>query len=80
MKFFTKAAGLLAGAVAVALAAAPAHPPVAPIADGWQNLFDGKTLTGWKRLAGTADYRVENGAIVGTAVLGSGNTFLVTER
>jgi len=43
-------------------------------------LFDGKTLKGWKRLAGTADYKVENGAIVGTTVLNSGNTFLVTEK
>lgn len=48
--------------------------------DGWQNLFDGRTLTGWKRLAGTADYQVENGAIVGTTVMNSGNTFLVTEQ
>ncbi len=43
-------------------------------------LFDGKTLNGWKRLAGGADYKVENGAIVGTTVLNSGNTFLVTEK
>ena len=44
------------------------------------SLFDGKTLKGWKRLAGTADYKVVNGAIVGTTVLNSGNTFLVTEK
>jgi hypothetical protein len=44
------------------------------------SLFDGKTLKGWKRLAGTADYKVEDGAIVGTTVLNSGNTFLVTEK
>jgi hypothetical protein len=43
-------------------------------------IFDGKTLKGWKRLAGTADYNVEDGAIVGTTVLNSGNTFLVTEK
>ena len=53
---------------------------IAQSAAGWQNLFDGKTLNGWKRLAGTADYKVENGAIVGTTVLNSGNTFLVTEK
>jgi hypothetical protein len=47
---------------------------------GWISLFDGKTLHGWKRLAGTADYKVENGAIVGTTVTNSGNTFLVTEK
>jgi hypothetical protein len=43
-------------------------------------LFDGKTLKGWHRLAGTADYKIENGAIVGTTVLNSGNTFLVTDK
>jgi Domain of Unknown Function (DUF1080) len=48
--------------------------------NGWINLFDGKTLSGWKKLAGTADYKVENGNIVGTTVVNSGNTFLVTEK
>jgi len=43
-------------------------------------LLHGNTLKGWKRLAGTADYKVENGTIVGTTVLNSGNTFLVTEK
>ncbi|MHA4812585.1 3-keto-disaccharide hydrolase [Flavitalea flava] len=47
---------------------------------GWTDLFDGKTLTGWKRLAGTADYKVEGGVIVGTTVANSGNSFLVTEK
>src|SRR5437879_5648359 len=46
----------------------------------WTNLFDGKTLNGWKRLAGLAEYKVEDGAIVGTTVFNSGNTFLVTEK
>ncbi|HEX4372605.1 MAG TPA: DUF1080 domain-containing protein, partial [Puia sp.] len=48
--------------------------------NGWINLFDGKTLNGWKKLAGTADYKVQNGNIVGTTVVNSGNTFLVTEK
>ena len=47
---------------------------------GWTNLFDGKTLNGWKKLAGNAEYTVENGMIVGTTVLNSGNTFLATEK
>jgi len=46
----------------------------------WTNLFDGQTLHGWKRLAGTAEYSVQDGAIVGTNVPNSGNTFLVTEK
>lgn len=81
----TLAARLAAGALALlpALALRPAHPAPASAANGLraaQRLFDGKTLTGWKRLGGTADYKVENGAIVGTTVLNSGNTFLVTEK
>lgn len=48
--------------------------------NSWNKLFDGKSLNGWKKLAGTADYKVENGAIVGTTVMNSGNTFLVTEK
>jgi len=54
--------------------------PVAVNAQSTPSLFDGKTLKGWHRLAGTADYKVENGAIVGTTVLNSGNTFLVTDK
>ncbi len=44
------------------------------------NLFNGKDLSGWKRLAGTADYKVEDGVIVGRTVVNSRNTFLVTEK
>ena len=43
-------------------------------------LFDGKSIEGWKIRSGIATYRVEDGAIVGTTVEGSGNTFLCTER
>jgi len=49
-------------------------------AQSWTPLFDGKTLNGWKKLAGTAEYTVEDGNIVGTNVPNSGNTFLVTEK
>src|SRR6516164_8247237 len=48
--------------------------------DGWMKLFDGKTLSGWKQMAGKADFRVENGTIVGTTVINSGNSFLVTDQ
>ncbi len=47
---------------------------------GYTNLFNGKDLKGWKILAGKAEYNVENGGITGTAVLNSGNTFLVTKK
>lgn len=46
----------------------------------WVKLFDGKTLNGWEVHSGTAAYKVEKGAIVGTAVLGSPNTFLCTQQ
>src|ERR1043166_387737 len=52
----------------------------AQAANSWINLFDGKTLNGWKKGAGTADYKVENDAIVGTTVVASSNSFLVTEK
>jgi hypothetical protein len=39
-------------------------------------LFDGKTLDGWTVRGGKATYKVEEGAIVGTTVEGSSNTFL----
>lgn len=45
-----------------------------------QPIFDGKTLTGWKILAGSGTYTVEDGTIVGTTVFGSPNTFLATEK
>jgi hypothetical protein len=48
--------------------------------DGWQTLFDGKTLNGWHIMAGTAEYSVEDNAIVGKTVKGSPNTFLVCDK
>lgn len=44
----------------------------------WITLFDGKTLNGWEQRNGTAEYRVEDGAIVGRTVNGSPNSFLCT--
>ncbi len=46
----------------------------------WQSLFDGKTLKGWKQMTGTANYTVEDGAIVGSTVANSPNSFLVNEK
>ncbi len=48
--------------------------------DGWINLFNGKDLTGWEQVNGKANYRVEDGAIVGTTVLNSPNSFLITDK
>jgi len=49
-------------------------------AAGWVKLFDGKSLKGWVVKSGVATYKVEDHMIVGTAVLGSDNTFLCTEK
>jgi hypothetical protein len=45
-----------------------------------ESLFDGKTLKGWKTLGGGADYRVIDGAIVGSSRPGVPNSFLVSEK
>ncbi|MBL8267729.1 DUF1080 domain-containing protein [Steroidobacter sp.] len=46
----------------------------------WQPLFDGKSLTGWRLVNGSASYEVSDGAIVGTTQAGSPNSFLATDR
>lgn len=48
--------------------------------NSWTDLFDGKTFNGWKKITGTAEYKIEDGAIVGITVPNSPNTFLVTEK
>ncbi|HMU47734.1 MAG TPA: DUF1080 domain-containing protein [Chitinophagaceae bacterium] len=48
--------------------------------NGWQSLFDGNTLNGWRLMAGKAEYKVENGCIVGTTVINSPNSFLVSDK
>lgn len=47
-------------------------------AEQWTDLFNGESLVGWEVLNGNAPYSVEDGAIVGTSVMGSPNTFLTT--
>lgn len=46
----------------------------------WTNLFDGKTLNGWKQLNGKAKYSIEKDEIVGTTVADTPNSFLCTEK
>jgi hypothetical protein len=47
---------------------------------GWTNLFNGKNLDGWKLLNGTAEFKVENGVVVGISKTNTPNTFLATEK
>ena len=66
--------GVLIGACCLVTAANAAEKP------GWIELFDGKSLEGWVHYNGSHRYTVEDGAIVGTTVPGSVNSFLCTKR
>ena len=46
----------------------------------WKELFNGKTLRGWEQKGGKAKYRVEDGQIIGSTVLNTGNSFLCTKQ
>ena len=48
--------------------------------DGFVALFDGKTLDGWEQHSGKAPYKVEDGAIVGTTMANTDNSFLCTKK
>jgi hypothetical protein len=49
-------------------------------ADGWQALFDGKSLDGWVQRGGKAKYAVEDGQIIGSSAPSTPNSFLCTQR
>ena len=49
-------------------------------AQEWVDLFNGKNLKGWEKLDGTAEYRVENGEVIGTSKAGTPNTFMATKK
>lgn len=46
----------------------------------WENLFNGKDLSGWKQLNGKARYEVKDREIIGTTVSNEPNSFLATEK
>ena len=48
--------------------------------DAFVPLFDGTTLTGWEQHSGKAEYRVQDGTIVGKTVPDTGNSFLCTAK
>jgi hypothetical protein len=48
--------------------------------DGWESLFDGKSLDLFEQKNGTATYRAEDGCIVGKTMEGSPNSFLCTKK
>ena len=54
--------------------------PFITTAQDWQPLFNGKDLSGWERINGSAEYTVENQEITGTTRTGTPNSFLATEK
>jgi len=46
----------------------------------WVSLFNGKNLDGWEQLNGLAKYEAKDGAIVGSSVPNSPNSFLCTKK
>ena len=56
----------------------------AEIADGWQLLFDGETLAGWRdfnaETLGGESWTVEDGTIKATGVGSDENGYIVTEK
>lgn len=49
-------------------------------AQSWEPLFNGKNLSGWKKLNGKAQFKVENGVIVGVSKMNTPNSFLATKK
>ena len=60
MRAFTLLVGLAAASIAVVESAPRAS---GQSGDGWNMLFDGKTMDGWNQL-GDTNWRIEDGAIV----------------
>ncbi len=49
-------------------------------AQEWVDLFNGKSLKGWEKLDGSAEYRVENGEVIGVSKIKTPNTFMATRE
>lgn len=47
---------------------------------GWQNLYNGKDLSGWRLLGGKAKYEAVGDEIIGTTVSNTPNSFLASEK
>ena len=52
------------------------------LAGPWQNLYNGRDLTGWRVIesGGRAPYQAVGEAIVGTTISNTPNSFLATDR
>src|ERR1044071_933824 len=70
----------LVGNLSVSATVLLALVPLAPCAGSdWQSLNPGRSLAGWSVRGGKAEFAVAGQEIVGRSVLGSPNTFLVTD-
>jgi len=63
------------GLVLVTLAGVPSAMAADAPAEGWQSLFDGKSLEGWKAGGDPKSFYVEDGKIVAQAVKGNAHLF-----
>ncbi len=79
MHLIGKSVLVICAAVFIGPATAEKPKPVAADVKFTQ-LFDGKTLDGWKQLGGKAKYEVKDGAIVGSSVPNTPNSFLCTKK
>ncbi len=50
------------------------------MAQQWTSLYNGKNLSGWKKIGGGTEFRAEGEAIVGVSKIGEPNVFLTTEK
>ncbi|MEQ8787598.1 MAG: DUF1080 domain-containing protein [Pirellulaceae bacterium] len=74
-------AGLLSAAIATTAATTTLAADKAKKSDAdWKPLFDGQSLDGFEQHNGTATYKIEDGAILGTTSEGSPNSFLCTKK
>lgn len=64
----------------IALLLAVSLPIAANAGQSRVDLIVGKSLQGWVKRGGNAEYRVEGNEIIGSAVLNTPNTFLCTEK
>lgn len=48
--------------------------------DEWINLVNNNSLKGWKKVGGNGIFQNKNGVIIGTSVVDTANTFLITEQ
>lgn len=58
----------------------PAPPAFETARSEYQDLFDGKSLEGWVQKGGQAEFRVEDGVIVGKTRVATPNSFLCTQK